>query len=84
MSLFTDVLLTREATQRLRLSQTLLAAAVMAVSVVVMQFYVWAGVVAWLPGLLWSVVNVLVMAAFYGAIRLGTTRQRADPAFSYR
>ena len=82
MSLFTDVLLTREATQRLRLSQTLLAAAVMAVSVVVMQFYIWAGVVAWRPGLWWSVVNVLVMASFYGAIRLGTTRQRADPALT--
>ncbi len=82
MSLFTDILLTREAAQRLRLSQTLLAAAVMVVSVVVMQFFVWSGVVAWLPALLWSAVNVLGMGAFYAAIRLGATRQRADPALT--
>ena len=43
MRLIIDTLLTRDATQRLRLSQTLLASVVMVVGVVVMQFYVWSG-----------------------------------------
>ena len=82
MSLFTDALLTREAAQRLRLSQTLLANAVMVVSVMVMQFYVWSGVVAWWPGFVWSLVNMVAMLGFYAVVRLGWTRKRADPALT--
>ncbi len=77
-----DVLLTRDPAQRLRLSQTLLAAGVMLVSVVVMQFYVWAGVVAALPALLWSVINVLGMVVFFAVQRLGWTRSRAEPSLT--
>jgi diguanylate cyclase (GGDEF)-like protein len=77
-----DVLLTRDTAQRLRLSQTLLAAAVLVVSVMVMQFYVWTGVVAAVPALLWSVVNVLGMMGFYGAQRMGWTRALAEPSLT--
>ena len=82
MSLFIDALLTREAAQRLRLSQTLLAGAVMLVAVVVVQFYVWSGVVAWWAGLVWSLANVLVMGGFYLAMRAGWTRTWADPSLT--
>ncbi len=82
MSLFIDALLTREKVQRLRLSQTLLASLVMLVGVLVMQFYVWSGVVSWLPGVWWSVVNVLAMAGFYVAVRCGWTRPLPDPSLT--
>ncbi len=82
MNLLVDTLLTREPAQRLRLSQTLLACAVMVVSVVVVQFYVWAGVASGRWALLWSVLNVAGMFLFYAAIRLGWTRQLPEPSLT--
>ena len=78
----TDTLLTREPAQRLRLSQTLLAVAVMAVGVVVVQAYMWAGLVARAPGMVWSLVSALGMLLFYVVIRSGWTRTLADPALT--
>ncbi len=80
MNLLIDTLLTRDPAQRLRLSQTLLACAVMVVAVVVVQFYVWAGVAAGRPAALWAVLNIAGMAAFYTAIRVGWTRRYAEPS----
>jgi len=77
-----DALLTRDSAQRLRLSQTLLAAAVLVVSVVVLQFYVWTGVVAGLPALLWSGINLLGMLGFYAVQRLGLTRTLVEPSLT--
>jgi diguanylate cyclase len=82
MSLLVDILLTREPAQRLRLSQTLLACAVMVVSVAVVQFYVWAGVVPGRWASLWSAFNVVGMLLFYLAIRLGLTRQWSEPSLA--
>jgi diguanylate cyclase (GGDEF)-like protein len=82
MSLVIDTLLTRDAAQRLRLSQTLLACLAMLVSVLVVQFYIWSGVVAWLPGMLWSLLTAGTMVGFFGAVRLGWTKGLADPGLT--
>lgn len=77
-----DTLLTREPAQRLRLSQTLLAVAVMVVGVLVVQFYIWADLVVRGPGMVWSLISALGMLVFYLVIRLGWTRTLVDPALT--
>ncbi len=73
---------TDEPLQRLRLAQAVLAMAMVGVSVVVMQFFVWTGVAAALPVTLWTLLALIGMVVLFALIRSGWSRRWADPSLT--
>ncbi len=82
MRRLTDLLLTREPLQRVRLSQALLAMALMTSGVVAMHYFVWVGAAASAPVWWWTVLSLGGMVVVYGLIRSGWSRPLADPSMS--
>ena len=73
---------TDEPLQRLRLAQAVLAMAMVGVSVVVMQFFVWTGVARALPVTLWTLLALIGMVVLFALIRSGWSRRWADPSLT--
>jgi diguanylate cyclase len=82
MQSLSDLLLTTDAPQRVRLSQALLAMALMAASVVAMHYFVWVGEAASAAVWAWTVVSLGGMVVVYGLVRSGWSRRMADPSLS--
>jgi diguanylate cyclase (GGDEF)-like protein len=82
MSRLLDALLTTDPVQRVRLAQAGLAMLVMATAVSAMHFFVWVGAAPLRPVLWWSVGTLLGMGVFFGLIRSGWSRQRAEPSLT--
>ena len=82
MSRILDALLTTDPVQRVRLAQAGLAMLVMTMAVAAMHFFVWVGVAPAGPVLWWSLGTLLGMGVFYGLIRSGWSRQRAEPSLT--
>lgn len=77
-----DLLLTTDPVQRLRLVQTSLAIAMLAVAVLGMQWLAWRGVVAAAPAHAWSIVAAGGWAVFYALIRSGWSQRLAEPSLT--
>jgi diguanylate cyclase (GGDEF)-like protein len=77
-----DLLLTTDSLQRVRLSQALLAMALMAASVVAMHYFVWVGEAPASAVWVWTVVSLGGMVVVYGLVRSGWSRRLADPSMS--
>jgi diguanylate cyclase (GGDEF)-like protein len=82
MRRLSDLLLTTEPLQRVRLSQAMLAMGLMAASVVAMHYFVWVGEAAATAVWVWTVVSLAGMFVIYGLVRSGWSRQLADPSMS--
>jgi diguanylate cyclase len=82
MRRLSDLLLTTDALQRMRLSQALLAMALMAASVVAMHYFVWVGEAAATAVWVWTAVSLGGMVVVYGLVRSGWSRRLADPSIS--
>jgi diguanylate cyclase (GGDEF)-like protein len=76
------LLFTDEPVQRLRLAQAALAMAMVGVSVVAMQFFVWTGVARALPVTLWTLFSLAGMVMLFVAIRSGWSRRWEDPSLT--
>jgi diguanylate cyclase (GGDEF)-like protein len=76
------LLFTDEPVQRLRLAQAALAMAMVGVSVVAMQFFVWTGVTRALPVTLWTLFSLAGMVMLFVAIRSGWSRRWEDPSLT--
>jgi len=77
-----DALLSRDAAQRTRLAQALMALAMMAAGVVTVLYFLWAGAaparaVAW-----WTGLSLAGMVLSYAAIRSGWSRRFEDPSLT--
>jgi diguanylate cyclase (GGDEF)-like protein len=77
-----DLLLTTDAVQRVRLAQASLAMALLAIGVLTMHFFVWAGVAPAQPVLLWTAFSLGGMAAFFALIRSGFSRRFKEPSLT--
>ena len=77
-----SLLFTDEPVQRLRLAQAALAMAMVGVSVVAMQFFVWAGMARALPVTLWTIFSLAGMVVLFALIRSGWSRRREDPSLT--
>lgn len=77
-----ELLLTSDRVQRLRLIQCCLALSLMAVSVAIMNYGVWAGVVHSEWTLLWSMVSLGGLSLAYLLIRSGISARFADPSLT--
>lgn len=77
-----SLLFTDEPVQRIRLAQAALAMAMVGVSVVAMQFFVWAGVARAAPVALWTAFSLAGMVVLFGLIRSGWSRRREDPSLT--
>ena len=77
-----SLLFTDEPVQRIRLAQATLAMGMVGVSVVAMQFFVWAGVARALPVTLWTLFSLTGMVVVFGLIRSGWSRKREDPSLT--
>lgn len=82
MRSLTDALLTTDPLQRARLSQALLAFAVMGAGVLAMHYFVWLGVAGgpWVD--VWTVFAVGGIVVVYAMIRSGWSRRFADPSLT--
>ena len=76
------LLFTDEPVQRIRLAQAALAMAMVGVSVVAMQFFVWAGVARALPVTLWTLFSLTGMVVLFALIRGGWSRRWEDPSLT--
>lgn len=76
------LLFTEEPVQRLRLAQAALAMAMVGVSVIAMQFFVWAGVARSLPVTLWTLLSLSGMVVLFALIRSGWSRRCEDPSLT--
>lgn len=76
------LLFTDEPVQRIRLAQAALAMAMVGVSVIAMQFFVWAGMAKALPVALWTAFSLAGMVVLFGLIRSGWSRRREDPSLT--
>ncbi|MCW5635767.1 MAG: GGDEF domain-containing protein [Rubrivivax sp.] len=76
------LLFTEEPVQRIRLAQAALAMAMVGVSVVAMQFFVWAGIAPAWPVRLWTIVSLAGMVVLFALIRCGWSRRREDPSLT--
>ncbi|MFO1269688.1 MAG: diguanylate cyclase [Rubrivivax sp.] len=76
------LLFTEEPVQRLRLAQAALAMAMVGVSVIAMQFFVWAGVAPALPVTLWALFSLAGMVVLFALIRCGWSRRCEDPSLT--
>jgi len=77
-----SLLFTDEPVQRVRLAQAALAMAMVGVSVVAMQFFVWTGVARALPVALWTGFSLAGMVVLFALIRSGWSRRREDPSLT--
>jgi len=77
-----NLLFTEEPVQRIRLAQAALAMAMVGVSVIAMQFFVWAGVARAWPVALWTVFSLAGMVVLFALIRTGWSRRREDPSLT--
>ena len=77
-----DLLLTRDATQRIRLVNAALASTMMALAALVMHLMTWLGVNDGTGLWIWTVVAVLSLVAMFVAIRLGWTARLDDPSLA--
>ena len=77
-----DVLLTRDPLQRVRLSQALLAMALMTAGVAAMHYFVWIGVAPWSGVFAWTLVSVAGMVVGYALIRSGWSQRLEDPSMT--
>ena len=82
MRRLTDLLLTSDILQRVRLAQALLAMGLMTASVMAMHYFVWVGVAPATPVWVWTAVSLLGMVVVYTSIRSGWSRRFADPSMS--
>ncbi len=82
LSFLTDAVLTRDPVQRVRLSQNLLAMAVLGAGVLGMHYFVVVGVARLWPVVLWSAVNLLAMGGFYFLVRSGWSRRLREPSMT--
>jgi diguanylate cyclase (GGDEF)-like protein len=82
MSHLLEALLTRDPRQRTRLSQALLAMALMLAGVAAMHYFVWVGIasargVAW-----WTALSIGGMVVFFVLIRSGWSQRLDDPSMT--
>jgi diguanylate cyclase len=77
-----DFLLTTDPLQRLRLAQAGLAMVMVAVGVLGMHYFVWAGVAAAVPVTAWTVISLGGMVTFFVLIRSGWSRRLSDPSMT--
>ncbi len=82
MSRLLDPLLSTDPVQRVRLAQAGLALAMLAVGVVALQAFVWAGTATLAPMLAWAACTLAGMAGFFALIRSGFSRRFADPSLT--
>ena len=82
MPRLSDLLLTTEPLQRVRLSQAGLAMALMAASVMAMHYFVSVGEAAALSVWVWTVVSLGGMLVIYGLVRSGWSSRLVDPSMS--
>jgi diguanylate cyclase len=82
MRRLSDLLLTTDRLQRVRLSQALLAMALMAASVAAMHYFVWIGKAGALVVGVWTAVSLGGMVVVYALVRSGWSRGLADPSMS--
>lgn len=77
-----DPLLTTDPIRRLRLQQALLAMGLLAVAVLAMHWFVWAGVVRAAPVAWWTALALGGMVVFFALIRSGWSARAADPSLT--
>ena len=77
-----DALLTTDPVQRVRLSQAALAMLMLAIAVVAMHYFVWAGIAAAGPVWWWSVFSLGGMVVFFALIRGGWARRLPEPSLT--
>lgn len=82
MSRLLDLLLGTEAPQRARLAQTGLSMVMLGSGVLAMAWFVWVGSASAHAVGAWAAVTLGGMAAFFGLIRSGWSRRRADPTLT--
>jgi diguanylate cyclase (GGDEF)-like protein len=82
MRRLSDLLLTTEPLQRVRLSQAMLAMGLMSAGVVAMHYFAWVGVAAATGVWVWTVVSLGGMALIFALVRSGWSRRLADPSMS--
>jgi diguanylate cyclase len=82
MRRLSDLLLTTDALQRTRLSQAMLAMALMATGVAAMHYFAWVGVAGAEAVWVWTVVSLGGMVVVYALVRSGWSRRLADPSMS--
>jgi len=82
MRRLTVLLLTSDPVQRVRLSQALLAMALMTAGVLAMNYFVWVGIAPAVPVWAWTVLSLGGMGVVYGLVRSGWSRRLADPSMS--
>lgn len=82
MSRLSDLLLSTDPTQRVRLAQAGLALLLMAAGVAAMLYFVWAGAAALLPVLYWASATLAGMGVFYALIRSGWSRRLQEPTMT--
>jgi diguanylate cyclase (GGDEF)-like protein len=82
MSRLLDALLTTDPVQRVRLAQASSALLLLAVGVVGMLYFVWAGVARATPVLAWSLATLAGMVLFFALIRTGWSRRFRDPSLT--
>jgi len=77
-----DALLTTDPVQRVRLSQAALAMLMLAIGVIAMHYFVWAGIAAATPVWWWSAFSLGGMVVFFALIRGGWARQLPEPSLT--
>jgi len=77
-----DLLLTTEPVQRLRLAQAGLAMLMLAVGVIGMHYFVWAGIAPARAVWWWTLFSLGGMVVFFGLIRSGFSRRWAEPSLT--
>lgn len=77
-----SLLFTEEPAQRIRLAQCALAMAMVGISVLVMLYFVRAGVAPALPVTLWTIFALAGMGTLFALIRSGRTRRFEDPSLT--
>ena len=78
----TDALLTTDPTQRVRLSQAVLAMGLMAAGLAAMNYFAWAGIAPPRPVRWWTAVALVGMVVFFVLIRSGWSRRLRDPSMT--
>ncbi|MFY9513731.1 MAG: GGDEF domain-containing protein [Rubrivivax sp.] len=82
MQALLDALLTRDPLQRARLTQALLAMALMSAGVVAMHYFVWIGIAPRRGVALWTLLALGGMGLIFVLIRSGWSRRLADPTMT--
>jgi diguanylate cyclase len=77
-----DAVFTTDARQRIRLKQCATASGLMAVSAVVLNYGVWAGLVPAAPALWWTLGTLLAFAVVFAIVRSGRNLTFTDPSLT--